>query len=109
MVLTIFNEGFNIHLDITTDRHSTKSSSTLESSGMRQFINEQTHVSGHALDVVITRDTYTIVTDVAVTDPGLSDNTGKVSREHFAVLFTAKPAPMRKTITKGNKYRLIQR
>ena len=91
----------NIHNDITTDRDSTKSSSTLESSGMRQLVNEPTHVGG-PLDVVLTRDTDTIVTDVAVTDPGLSDNTGKVSRDHVALLFTAKaakPAPIKKTIT----------
>ena len=92
----------NIHIDIPTDRDSTKFSSTLESSGMRQLVNEPTHVGGHTLDVVITRDTDTIATDIAVTDPGLSDNTGKVSHAHFAILFTAKaakPAPMRKTIT----------
>ena len=91
----------NIHFDIPTDRDSTKFSSTLESSGMRQLVNEPTHVCGHTLGVVITKDTDTIVTDVAVTDQALSDNTGKVSRDHFAVLFTAKavkPAPLRKTI-----------
>ena len=92
----------NIHIDIPTDRDYIKCSSILESSGMRQLVNEPKHVGGHTLDVVITRDTDTIVTDVAITDPGLSDNTGKVSLDHFAVLFTAKaakPAPMRKSIT----------
>ena len=92
----------NIHIDIPTDRDSTRFSSTLESSGMRQLVNEPTHVGGHTLEVVITKDTDTIVNGVAMTDPGLSDNTGKVSRNHFAVLFTAKakqPAQMRKTIT----------
>ena len=73
----------NIHNDIPTDRDSTKSSSTLASSGMRQLVNEPTHVGG-PLDGVLTRDTGTIVTDVAVTDPGLSDYTGKVSRDHVA-------------------------
>jgi len=92
----------NIHIDIPTDRDSTKFSSTLESFGMLQLVSEPTYVGGHTKDAVLTRDTDNIVTDVAVTDPGLSDNTGKVSRDHIAVLFTAKvakPAPMRKTIT----------
>jgi len=61
------------------------------------------HVGEHTLAVVITRDTDTIVTEVAVIDPGLSVNTGKVSRGHFAVLFTAKavkPAPLRKSVNR---------
>ena len=99
----IIVDDLNIHIDIPTDRDSTKFSSTLESSGMRQLVNEPTHVCGHTLGVVITKDTDTIVTDVAVTDQALSDNTGKVSRDHFAVLFTAKavkPAPLRKSVNR---------
>jgi len=53
----------NIHIDIPTDRDYIKCSSILESSGMRQLVNEPKHVGGHTLDVVITRDTDTIVTD----------------------------------------------
>ena len=41
----------------------TEFSSTLKLSGIRQLVNEPTHVGGHTLDVVITRDTDTIVTD----------------------------------------------
>ena len=68
---------------------------------MLQLVSEPTYIGGHTLAVVITRDTDNIKTDVEVTDPGLSDNTGKVSRDHFAVLFTAKavkPAPLRKRV-----------
>ena len=69
---------------------------------MRQHVSEPTHVGGHTLDVVITRDTDNTVSDIEVTDPGLSDNTGKASRDHFAVFFNTrafKPAPVTKTVS----------
>ena len=47
-------------------------------------------MGGHTLDVVITRDTDNILSNVAVIYPGLSDNIGKVARDHFAVTLTVK-------------------
>ena len=92
----------SIHLDIPADRDTLKFTSVLESCGMRQHVSEPTHVGGHTLDVVITRDTDNMVSDIEVTDPGLSDNTGKASRDHFAVFFNTrafKPAPVMKTVS----------
>ena len=92
----------NFHLDIPTDRDASKFTSLLESCGMSQHVHEPTHVGGHTLDVVITRDTDNIVSDIQVTDPGLSDSTGKISRDHFSVTFKArasKPPPTRQTVT----------
>ncbi len=69
---------------------------------MEQHVREPTHVAGHTLDVLITRDTDTIVSTIEVNDPGLSDSDGKISRDHFAVIFhirAEKPAPIRKTVT----------
>ena len=54
---------------------------------------------GHTFDVVITRHTDKIVSNIEVKDPGLSDATGKVSKDHFAVTFNAnvaKHVPIRK-------------
>ena len=78
-----------------------KFTSILESCGMRQHVTGATHVAGHTLDVVITRDTDTSVSHVEISDPGLPDSSGKTSRDHFAVVFkacAAKPAPIRKTV-----------
>ena len=69
---------------------------------MEQHVRGPTHVAGHTLDVFITRDTDTIVSTIEVNDPGLSDSDGKISRDHFAVIFhirAEKPAPIRKTVT----------
>jgi hypothetical protein len=69
---------------------------------MEQYVRGPTHVAGHTLDVIITRDTDTIVSNIEVNDPGLSDSDGKISRDHVAVIFhirAEKPAPIRKTVT----------
>ena len=49
-----------------------------------QHFKGPTHVLGHTFDVVITRDTDKIVSNI-VKDPGLSDATRKVSKDHFSV------------------------
>ena len=68
---------------------------------MEQHVRGSTHVAVHTLDVSITRDTDTIVSNIEVNDPGLSDSDGKISRDHFAVIFhirAEKPAPIWKTV-----------
>jgi len=92
----------NFHLDNVANHDTIKFNSTLQSCGMRQHVNEPTHVAGHTLDVLITRDTDSIVSNISVSDPGISDGSGKTSRDHYAVTFlaaAAKPAPIRKTLT----------
>lgn len=72
---------------------------------MKQFVNEPTHVRGHTLDVVITRDTSNILSSVSVTDPGLCDHFGNIKQDHFAVTFSinsSKPPPIRKLLTYMN-------
>lgn len=57
---------------------------------------------GHTLDLVISRDTSHIVSNIMVSDPALVAHDGKLTRDHFAVSFMttlAKPAPIRKTVT----------
>ncbi|KAH3841728.1 hypothetical protein DPMN_115203 [Dreissena polymorpha] len=69
---------------------------------MMQHVKEPTHVRGHTLDVVITRDTVVTVSNVVVTYPGLSVGSGNISKDHYAVIFNARastPAPVRKTVT----------
>ena len=92
----------NFHLDVADDRDAQRFTSVLESCGLQQHIHEPTHVHGHTLDVVITRDTSNLVSDINVTDPGLCDHMGRLTRDHYAVSFTAniaKPAPCWKTVS----------
>ena len=81
---------------------------TIKACGL-QHVPEPTHVLGHTLDVVIGRDTSHIVSDITVTDPGLCDHLGKLTRDHFAVGSTttlAKPVPIQKTVS-SRKLRAI--
>ena len=64
-----------------------KFNSILQSCEMKQYVNEQRHVREHMLDVFITQDADSTVSMVEVTDPGLSDRLGKVSRDYLAVIF----------------------
>lgn len=99
----IITGDLNFHLDIPTQSDTIKFTSILQSCGMVQHVREPTHVLGHTLDVVITRDTDTSVSNINVVDPGLSDNkSGKVTKDHYAVIFNTvaeKPPPIRKTVT----------
>ena len=69
---------------------------SISSCGLQQHVHEPTLVLGHTLAVVISRGSSVIVSDVVVSDPGLCDHTGMLTRDHFAVSFTTtltKPAP----------------
>jgi len=92
----------NFHLDNLSNPNTAKFNSVSEACGMRQHVTEPTHVAGYILDVLITIDTDTAVSNVEIYDPGLPDNNGNTSRDHFAVVFNSsvsKPPPVRKTVT----------
>ena len=65
-------------------------------------ITVPTHNKGHTLDVVITRDESSLVSQVTVTDPELCDNNGHSSTDHYAIHFQtmhAKPAAVQTTVS----------
>ena len=76
---------------------------------MKQYVNEPTHVRAHTLDAVTIQDADNTVSMVEVTDLGLLDGFGKVSRDHLAVIFkayTSKPAPVRTLVSFRNSVEL---
>ncbi len=92
----------NFHLDKDKDPESIKFNNCLETFGMKQHVQGPTHVAGHTLDVIITKDTDNIVSNVEVLDPGLSDSSGKISRDHYAIIFNTlseKPARIQKKVS----------
>jgi hypothetical protein len=92
----------NFHLDVPNDNDAKAFTGILDSCGMMQYVNEPTHVRGHTLDVIITRDNTNLVSDITVLDPGLCDDKGNIKRDHFAVSFKAnasKPSLERKYVT----------
>ena len=92
----------NFHLEDKENHDTKRFSSLLESCGLHQLVQQPTHVHGHTLDTIIIRDTSNIISNITVTDPGLSGHDGKLTRDHFAVNFTttlAKPTPDQKKVS----------
>ena len=75
----------NLHLDDMTLRNTKTFLHILESSGHQQHINELTHHLGHTLDVIMSRVTSSILTDVEVVDISLCNKNGATIRDHYAV------------------------
>lgn len=46
---------FNIHMDVASDADAIRLCGLLESIGLKQQVTVPTHISGHTLDLVITR------------------------------------------------------
>ena len=82
----------NLHLDDMTLRNTKTFLHILESSGLQQHIHEPTHHIGHTLDVIISRDTIGILTDVEVADIGLCHENEVAIRDHYVVTSTLKHA-----------------
>jgi len=100
----ILNTGdFNLHLDVFDNPDVMKFNNLLDVHGLKQHVNEPTHMLGHTLDLFIARDSSRLVCDaVAVADPGLTVPSGNYSGDHFdivAPLNFIKPIHQRKTVT----------
>ena len=72
---------FNVHWDVRSNPESLKLSSLLDSFGMKQHVITSTHIAGHTLDLVMSRESDDIVDDCSASD-FISD--------HNAVLLTLK-------------------
>ena len=64
---------FNIHVDDATDTHASKLSDILSCHSLHQHVYSPTHVHGHKLDLLITRDDQSIAV-LPVDPPLLSDH-----------------------------------
>ena len=84
---------FNIHWD-TDVNSAVKFKDTLYSLNLQQHVTAPTHVKGHTLDLIITRDTSDIISPIQYHPPVMSD--------HNPLLFhllSPKPPPVKKTIS----------
>ena len=97
----------NLPLDDMTLRNTKTFLHILESSGLQQHIHEPTHHLGHTLDVIMSRDTSSILTDVEVVDIDLCNDNGVTIRDHYAVTSTLKHA-MPRVVKKLVYYRKLQ-
>ena len=86
----IIIRDINIHFDTSDSTHTLKFIELLQTNRLQKHVKDPTHYLGHALEVVISRDTSDVVCNVKVTDIGLSDNKGNVIQDHFAAMFNVK-------------------
>ena len=90
-------------MDNHNNADTIKFSSLLDSHGLTQHVRHPTHKKGHILDIVITRDSETLLTQTpTVFDPALCNQHGHISGDHFAIQFGInlnKPARTRKEVS----------
>lgn len=69
---------FNIHVNIPSDSNAIQFLDLLSSMGLDQHVDKPTHISGHTLDLIITRCSDSLLSNSPITDYLFSD--------HFTVL-----------------------
>jgi hypothetical protein len=94
---------FNLHVDVPTDTDANHFKEVLDSVNLKQHVNIPTHIKGHTLDLIITRDT----TSCPSIDSILAHDFPNL--DHYAVTFNIsveKPCVPIKTI-QFRKYKTI--
>ena len=66
---------FNIHVDNPADCNANRFKSLLQSHSLVQYVNGPTHIRGHCLDLLLTRSSSDLISEVHF-HPGLSDHYG---------------------------------
>jgi len=90
---------FNFHMNNIMNSDTVKFSKLLFSHNLTQHVEGSTHRSGNTLDLLITRKSESVLQDVSITDPSMSDHS--VIR---CSLLVHKPPPQKKWI----KFRKIR-
>ena len=96
-----FVVDLSFHLDSESNSDSLTFLDTLAVCGLIQHFHEPTHQKGHILNMVITKDTGSTITDVTASGPGLCDQEGSPG-DRYAVSFCtdlAKPRSIQKQVT----------
>jgi len=91
----------NFHFDRPTHPDTCKVQNLFHAFGLKQHVIGATQKHGHTLDVVVTRDTFTL-SPPTIWDSGVGDEKGQSTTDHYAVGFQmnlAKPVPQREEIT----------
>ena len=70
----ILTGDYNFHVDVEDDPDARAFLDLLASMGLKQHVNVPTHVSGHTLDLMITREHDPVISSVPVADRYLSDH-----------------------------------
>jgi len=65
---------FNIHVDNPSGPHVSSFLSIIDSFSLIQHVDFPTHISGHTLDLLLSKSTSSVVSSVSRSDPFLSDH-----------------------------------
>ena len=85
---------FNIHVDVPSDSDASRLMDLLTSMGLEQHVSNSTHISGHTLDLVVTRCSDSVLAAKPITDHLFSDHITVVCD-----LTLGKPSPMLKKLS----------
>jgi len=66
---------FNIHVDVPNDKDAARFLELLTSMGLEQHVDKPTHISGHTLDLIITRCSNSLLFAKPIADYLFSDHT----------------------------------
>ena len=77
--LVLITGDMNAHFEDENDLDVRHINNILYAYGLKQWVNESSHIGGHTLDFIITYEESPIFDDYQIMDPGLSD--------HFALVF----------------------
>ncbi len=99
----------NFHLEISKLTNTRNFKQTLEGHDLQQHIETPTHYCGHILDILISRNDSSLISDVLVIDIGLCNDDGNLPKDHYAITLTIKEAmPMpTSSRTSYRKYKSI--
>ena len=100
----------NFHLDSDTNTDAHRFKDSLSTCGLKQHVNEPTHIKGQTLDLVITNeDSNDTIQKLEVTDPVLCDTSGNISGDHYAISLSARLSKPRtnRVIVEFRKLRAI--
>ncbi|XP_068741951.1 uncharacterized protein [Montipora capricornis] len=64
----------NIHVNVSRDPHASRFLELLTSMGLEQHVDKPTHISGHTLDLIITRCSDSLLCAKPITDYLISDH-----------------------------------
>ena len=70
----VINGHFSVHVDDSNDRGATKLLDLLDSLGLCQHVTQSTHELGHTIDLIITRQSDSIIHGSPATDHLFSDH-----------------------------------
>ena len=82
----------NLHLDVLDNPNTQKFNNLLEEFNLQQHIQEQTHVDGHTLEVLITSANSDIASQIIVFDTNFCNDDGQPIQDHHAIKWRMKGA-----------------